>query len=317
MEFVDIETINTNNKYLRLETDISKLKKSIETVGIINPLVINENNKLIAGGRRYSALKELGINPVPVIKISKNEYEEELISIDENLVRKDLTNMEVEKTLSRGRELYEMLYPEALKYENEDLTVPEYQDIQSELPNDKRSFIDLTAEKTGLSKRVIKSAIEREEKASDKVKELRSLGELNATQTNELIKLDKDDQEKLSDLVHKKSAKDIKNIVKKVKEQGVEATVNEILTTPTLPTEFKSFETLLKRMNKVLGKIIFEDIRADTPEVKKILEGVSTLRINLDQLVESFANPSPKLNAMKSEDFEEDDETNAEAQDTL
>lgn len=313
MEFIDINEISTDNEYLRLHTDIDKLKKSIETVGIINPLVLNMSNKLIAGGRRYSALKELGISPVPVVKIDKSDLEEELISIDENLIRQDLTNIELEKSLSRGKELYEMIYPQALKVENEDLTLPENQEIHSELPNDKRSFIDLTAEKTGLSKRVIKSAIEREEKASDKVKELRSLGELNATQTNEIIKLKKDDQEKISDLVHGKSAKEIKNIVKKVKEQGVEATVNEILTTPTLPNEYKSLETLVKRTNKVLGKILFEDIHADHPDMKKILDLMSTLKISLDQFTENYAkNQFGENNTVLAQALDEaTNETNA------
>ena len=98
MQLVDISKIQTENDYLRLDTNIEQLKKSIETVGLINPLVINEENKLIAGGRRYCALKELGHKDVPVVIVKKNQQEEELISIDENLVRKDLTKIEVEIT---------------------------------------------------------------------------------------------------------------------------------------------------------------------------------------------------------------------------
>ena len=54
MELISIDSIKTKSSYLRVETNIEKLKKSIETVGLISPLVINQNNELIAGGRRYS-----------------------------------------------------------------------------------------------------------------------------------------------------------------------------------------------------------------------------------------------------------------------
>jgi ParB family chromosome partitioning protein len=314
MEYIDINDINVDNEYLRLDSNVEKLKKSIETVGLINPLVLNNDNKLIAGGRRYSALKELEYTEVPVIKINKTELEQELISIDENLIRLDLKNMELEKSLSRGREIYEEIYPEALKFENEDLVTPAQNEIHADLPNNKRSYIDLTAEKTGLSKKVIKGAIEREERASDSVKKLRSHGELNASQTNELIKLEKQDQEKISGLVHGKSAKEIKEIVKRVRETGAESTINEILTAPNLPSEFKSLKTLITRTNKVMSKILFEQIQSSHPEAGKVLQAMTTLRLNLDQFVELCAKDNIKESRVELagdlEEAEENLETN-------
>ena len=158
MELVSIDLIKIKSSYLRVETNIEKLKKSIETVGLINPLVINNNNELIAGGRRYSALKELGVDQVPVFRVDKSESEQELISIDENLVRKDLTKIEFEKCLNRGKEIYEELYPNAKKVADEDMKTEEGINTHENLPNEERSFIDITSEKTGLSKKVIKSS---------------------------------------------------------------------------------------------------------------------------------------------------------------
>ena len=309
MEFIPLESIKTNNKYLRLNSDIEELKKSIETVGLINPLILNQEDKLIAGGRRYSALKALGKTEAPFVRIEKSELEQELVSIDENLVRKDLNKMELEASLSRGRELYEKLYPSAKKVEAEDLSNPEDQEINKELPNDQRSFIDLTAEKTGLSKKVIKSAIEREERASDKVKSLRSHGELNASQTNEIVKLEKEDQEKIADLLPGKSAKEIREIVKNVRSNGVERTIDQVTNEKTLPNEYKSLQTLLTRTNKTLGKILFEDIRIPSEvgtDKVKILDSISTLRISLDQLLDLFSAPEK----MDVEDGGEDQEEN-------
>lgn len=289
MQLMDISSINTDNEYLRLNTDVSKLKKSIETVGLIHPLVINDKNELISGGRRYTALKELGFSEIPVILVEKTALEQELISIDENLVRKDLTNIEFEKSLSRGKEIYEMLYPNATKFVEEDLATPEQNEIQFDTPNDQRSFIDLTAEKTGLSKKVIKSAIERDEKASDLVKELRSHGELNASQTNELIKLSKDEQQQVADLVKDKSAKEVKELVKNAQKKGFNEAMDEFVNAPNLPKEYASLKTLLMRTNKILAKILLEEMQTSHDDVHRILDLISTTRISMDQFIELCA----------------------------
>lgn len=301
MEMINIDSIKIDNEYLRLNTNVDKLVKSIETVGIIHPLIINDKNELISGGRRYTALKQLGRTEVPCIKVSHNILEQELISIDENLVRQDLNKLEMEKCLSRGKEIFEQLYPKAIKFNDEDLTKPENNEIKKDLPTDERSFIDITAEKTGLSKKVIKSAIERDEKTSAQIKKLRSDGSLNASQTNELIKLDREEQELIAPMIIGKSAKVIKKLVKDIGQNGFEKAVQDYQTTPNFPKEFQSLATLIARTNKVLGKIILEEMKSDHEEVEKILEQMSTLRIHFDQFLEihtsanesSFYNHSP------------------------
>ncbi|MEE2670990.1 MAG: ParB N-terminal domain-containing protein [Bdellovibrionota bacterium] len=305
MEYVNIDTIIVNNPYLRLDTDVEKLMKSIETVGLINPIVVNEKNELIAGGRRYTALKAMGRTEVPVSRVEKTEIEQELISIDENLVRLDLGKVEMEQLLARGRNLYESLFPEAVKTDEEDLSTPAGNEIQKDLPNDKRSFIDLTAEKTGLSKKVIKSAIEREEKSSDTVKSLRRHGELNASQANQIIKLDKEEQEKVVDHLVGKSAKEMRQFVEQAKKKGVDEALDEYLNAPQLPKEFDSLKTLMKRTNKVLAKILLEEMASDHDDVSDILDQMSTLRMSMDQFLQLCSNgPKASMEQASDEDYQ-------------
>lgn len=305
MEYVNIDTIIVNNPYLRLDTDVEKLMKSIETVGLINPIVVNEKNELIAGGRRYTALKAMGRTEVPVSRVEKTEIEQELISIDENLVRLDLGKVEMEQLLARGRNLYESLFPEAVKTDEEDLSTPAGNEIQKDLPNDKRSFIDLTAEKTGLSKKVIKSAIEREEKSSDTVKNLRRHGELNASQANQIIKLDKEEQEKVVDHLIGKSAKEMRQFVEQAKKKGVDEALDEYLNAPQLPKEFDSLKTLMKRTNKVLAKILLEEMASDHDDVSDILDQMSTLRMSMDQFLQLCSNgPKASVDQASDEDYQ-------------
>ena len=108
-----LNELKASNPYLRLGTDVSELEKSIQTLGLIAPLVISPDNVILAGARRYQAMLNLGFTEAPVMVIDKNPLEKELISIDENLVRKDLSKMETESHLRRAKEIYQELYPNA------------------------------------------------------------------------------------------------------------------------------------------------------------------------------------------------------------
>ena len=86
-------------KIIRYEKDIpdlskkgfSELKQSIEKWGIIEPIVINQNNIIICGKERYRAALVLGIEKVPVV-IRKTNGKNEIknISMEENLRRRHL-----------------------------------------------------------------------------------------------------------------------------------------------------------------------------------------------------------------------------------
>ncbi len=64
------------------------------------------------------------------------------------------------------------------------------------------------------------------------MKEARKHGELNASQTNELIKLSPEEQEKIVDVVKTKSAKEIRDMVKYIGTNGVEKAIERDLHGP-------------------------------------------------------------------------------------
>ena len=104
-----LSDLKLNSEYLRVETDVSALKKSLESVGLIHPVTINQEDELLAGARRFQAVSELGWEEIPVQVVDRHALIQELISIDENLVRTPLESLELEKFLNRGREIYENL----------------------------------------------------------------------------------------------------------------------------------------------------------------------------------------------------------------
>lgn len=279
MEKVALDQIIVTNPYLRTETDIESLKKSIETVGLINPITINDKFELLAGGRRYQAMKELGWDEAPVRMVDRGSLEQELISIDENLVRKPLDKLEFEKCLNRGREIYEELNPLANKVDVEvkDLTPEEKRAEKEEEENDTTSFAAITSEKTGLSKSVIKSAIKRDALSSDKVKEARGLGDISASQANEIIKLDKDSQDKILPYIQNKTVKDVKKIVTVAKEASVDAAIEESMELTPTPREFVQLKATTKKMNKLVSQILLEDIHFEGKDLDIIIKDMKKL----------------------------------------
>ncbi len=72
--------------------DIKGLKESMKKYGLLNPIVITQDNILVAGHRRLISARELGWTSVPVKVIHKMDEADLIeIEIDENLHRKPFT----------------------------------------------------------------------------------------------------------------------------------------------------------------------------------------------------------------------------------
>lgn len=273
MEKRQLSELKATNPYLRMGTDVTELEKSISTLGLIAPLVISPDNVILAGARRYQAMMNLGFTEAPVIVVDKNALERELISIDENLVRKDLSKIEIESHLRRAKEIYQELFREpeeeipAAAEQTEDTVKTEV------LPAQK--FLNMVSEKTGLSPKQIHEAINRDEKASPVVKEARKNGELSLSQTNEIVKLKKEDQEMAIEHIKELPVKDIKKFVKVANVQGVDEAIRA---TPNLPNqrEFQEINQALKKVLKKMKQLELEGIgREDYPEeTLKLLSGL-------------------------------------------
>lgn len=82
--------------------DLDALARSLEQYGLIQPIVIDDGGRLVAGGRRLAAAKLLGWTHIDCRPFGTlNEVERQEIELEENLQRKDLTPYERSKTLTR------------------------------------------------------------------------------------------------------------------------------------------------------------------------------------------------------------------------
>ena len=80
------------------EEKIAELARTIHTHGIIQPIVVREYEQgkfeIIAGERRYRAMKKLGWEMAPVIIKDFNDTETASVALIENLQREELTPIE-------------------------------------------------------------------------------------------------------------------------------------------------------------------------------------------------------------------------------
>lgn len=101
--------VGRNRRPLR---DLEDLKASISSVGLLHPIVLTADLRLVAGLHRLRACQALGWTQVPATIVSLKRMEAEVAELDENLARQELTVLQRGEMLARRKELHEVLYPE-------------------------------------------------------------------------------------------------------------------------------------------------------------------------------------------------------------
>lgn len=109
---VKIDDIQIGPRHRNSTGDIEGLARSINDVGLLEPIVINANYRLIAGKRRIEACRMLGMDAIEATVVDLDELSAELAEIDENLARHNLTVLEEAEHLARRKEIYEEMHPE-------------------------------------------------------------------------------------------------------------------------------------------------------------------------------------------------------------
>ncbi len=102
IETVEINSIRSKNRVRKEGGDLSDLMDSMRRHGLLNPLTITENRRLVAGQRRLESARRLGWTTIQC-RIVTEEDEQALleIEIDENSTRKDFTSDEMADALLR------------------------------------------------------------------------------------------------------------------------------------------------------------------------------------------------------------------------
>lgn len=105
--------VNRESRQRKAIDDIGELALSIQRVGLINPIVIQRSGELRAGERRWEACKSLGWTHISVQFVEDlSEDELQLLELDENVRRKNLTWQEECDAIAKYHQTRSRLDPE-------------------------------------------------------------------------------------------------------------------------------------------------------------------------------------------------------------
>ena len=140
---------------------VHELTDSISSVGLLNPIIVDQEHTLIAGLHRLEAAKLLGWSEIECTVSSLEGLLAELAEVDENVVRKGLSAVEYSDLLLRRKEIYEMLHPEAkATQEGGPFRGNQHQGVSDKMTQTTKSFVQDTAEKLGVGKRTVERQIQ-------------------------------------------------------------------------------------------------------------------------------------------------------------
>ena len=147
--------------------DVDKLAASIAQVGLIQPITVREvammqgplagsGYQIVAGHHRVAACRALGWTEVDAIVVTAASHlNAELLEIDENLCRSELTASQRAQAIKRRKAIWEALHPESGKT------------VSTLGGRGNTSFAAETSEVAGMTKQAINQHLARAEALGD------------------------------------------------------------------------------------------------------------------------------------------------------
>jgi len=104
---VKLTDITVSERFRKDLGNIEDLMASIEEKGILQPVTVDQDLNLLAGGRRYEAARRLGLEKIPVlVRKTEDELDAREVELLENVMRKDMTWSERALLVKRIATLY-------------------------------------------------------------------------------------------------------------------------------------------------------------------------------------------------------------------
>lgn len=153
----------------RDDAALNALAKSIDKIGLINPIRVREVGdglyEVVAGSHRLQAAELLGWTEIAAFVSTDDDLHAELAMIDENLVRAELSVVDRARQTARRKAIYLLLHPETAHGGDRSEASRRVGDLgaRSEIER----FTTNTANATGHSERSVQRDAERGEKIVD------------------------------------------------------------------------------------------------------------------------------------------------------
>lgn len=256
--------------------DMEELAKSIQEHGLLHPIVVDSDHNLIAGCRRLLACERIGMKEIET-KVLEDISEKELrvLELEENIRRKDLTELEKSKNLVELAEFKEQELRGKLLTESVDKCKRE-----AHRPVNPVSMQNISKE-IGIPVQTLKDA-KQHVKAVEEFPPLANLPKYQAIDTSkEIRKASPEEQEKILDFVQSKS-----KLPEVQKEEDFYSYMDEC-------------GKMVKKYHKAMDAFMW--IKADEREFKMLSDGfqVDTAESDLREVEDSIAKLTRLRNFLK------------------
>ncbi len=165
---IKLSDIVVDERLRALDPDwVKLLAQSIEDIGLRSPILVVESGaklRLMAGLHRLEAVRSLGRSTISAIVSDDKALQRRVVEVDENLMRRDLSELDRGAFLAERRKLYLELNPEASR--GKAGAQARWHGVA------KLGFASLAEKKLGLSKTVVKRAIQRYENLRPEIRQL-------------------------------------------------------------------------------------------------------------------------------------------------
>ncbi|MFA5386774.1 MAG: ParB N-terminal domain-containing protein [Candidatus Paceibacterota bacterium] len=190
---VELKRLTSSAQPRPLITDaVDRLASSIREVGLIQPITVqpcsmmigglsDHGFQIVAGHHRVAACRALGWEEIDALVVEPEEHlQAELMEIDENLCRAELTATQRTAHIKRRKQIWEALHPVEIQVGQ--LVPPEIG--YGKPPPQSKAFAADTAKVTGESKRDVNRHLARAEALGD------DLGRIVGTSLDKGVELD-------------------------------------------------------------------------------------------------------------------------------
>ena len=269
---------------------VNELSKSIADVGLLNPITVDSSYTLIAGLHRLEAVKLLGWKEIECNVCDIDSIRAELAEIDENVIRRSLTNTEVSGLLARRKKLYETLHPETIA-RNRPGHVNNHQSSNDNVSLEPKvkSFVEDTAEKLGVSTRTIERHLWlAEHLAPEAGKILIEMGKQQPTR-NEIMKLARLEPDQQAEVAALFASGSVKSVDEYLRQAEPEVPESEDSTSKVAYDDFMDVSSEVLHKIEGFCTSLGDNSPGLTPEqAKEVQTQIDKLREAVDKLAARF-----------------------------
>ena len=202
---------------------VSELRDSIEEIGLLNPITVTEDGRLVAGMHRLEAVRGLGWTDIPCHIVALDGLRAELAEIDENLIRNELHYTDLGDVYMRRKAIYEELYPETRKGNTTERSEVKRHDVALQ-----PSFAADTAAKTGVSPRTVEREIQLARDLIPAAKEAVRAVDMPKTDALRLARLEPNAQEAVATKLMSGEAESLADAQREVKREEIITNLEDI-----------------------------------------------------------------------------------------